>query len=182
MSIDTLSNQEVESTRTESHGCFLIGERYLQPFLSKLQKMRKSFRSANKNLLLKLCVKVMKDRLKPEILIPSSLLFGEYPKVFTPSETPRLRPTTEKIVSMRNPDHSLIQFHKSKSSVTRAPSRIVPTSADTHYHPGAKFLVWRESVVRNRIGEWMGLLTELNMDFTKKLTYIRDVKSVSPVS
>eukprot|EP00171_Calliarthron_tuberculosum_P019742 IDg19742t1 len=81
------SNVQVESTGTEFHSSLGIGERIISLSGIRSVKCTLTYPSADKSLLLQLSVKAMNDTLGPEGLVPSSLVFGEYPKVYTPSET-----------------------------------------------------------------------------------------------
>ncbi len=46
--------------------------------------------------------------------------------------------------------------HMDKARVSRALNHQTPTASDTVYVPGDQVLVWRENVVNNRIGKWLG--------------------------
>ncbi len=43
-----------------------------------------------------------------------------------------------------------------KARVSRALKHQTPTASDTIYVPEDQVLVWRENVVNNRIGKWLG--------------------------
>lgn len=58
----------------------------------------------------------------------------------------------------------------------RALHHAVPPSCDRSYQPGDKVLVWREKLIANRIGEWLGPFIVDSVDYIKKLVYIRDGK------
>ena len=55
--------------------------------------MRINYPNVDKGLLLQLEVKTMDGTLGPEGHVPSSLVFGELPRVYTPAETPKTRDT-----------------------------------------------------------------------------------------
>jgi len=61
-----------------------------------------------------------------------------------------------------------------KLRVKRALQLKVPPSADAVYQPGDKVLVWREKIVLNRIGEWLGPFTVILADRQRKLVYVQD--------
>eukprot|EP00171_Calliarthron_tuberculosum_P023357 IDg23357t1 len=79
VSVASLSNVQVESTGIESHNSHSICERYHQPLRNTFRKLRIGHPKAPKKLLLQLSVKSMNDTLGPEGLVPSALVFGEYP-------------------------------------------------------------------------------------------------------
>eukprot|EP00171_Calliarthron_tuberculosum_P010910 IDg10910t1 len=176
MSIDTQSNIQVEATGTGSRASLGIGEICYQHIRGTFRKMRICFSSADKNLLLQLCVKAMNDTLGIEGLVPSSISASEYSKVYTPSETQRLRPTTEQRAAMLKQARAEMQINMEKSRASKALLRFVPTSAEWNYNPSDKVLVWRGNVVINLICEWMGPFTVIAMVSTKWLTLIQDVK------
>ena len=60
-----------------------------------------------------------------------------------------------------------------KARVSRALKNTTPTAADDVFTPGDQVLVWRENVVNNRIGEWLGPFVVDNFEADKKLVYIR---------
>lgn len=84
---------EVERTGIEAHASLNIGERYHQPLRTVFRKLKIEHPTADKHLTLALCVKAMNDTLGPNGVVPSTLVFGEVPPVFTRSETPKNRPT-----------------------------------------------------------------------------------------
>ncbi len=120
----------------------------------------------------------MNDTLGPEGLVPSSFVFGEYPKVYTKghSEMPQPRLTTEERASMLQSGRAEMQRHMAKARVARALKHSVPSAADQSFQPGDMALVWHEKIVNNRIGEWLGPFRALGVDESKKIVYIQDVK------
>ena len=81
ISLAARANVEVQGTGIEAHSSLRIGERYHEPILSTFRTMRIDYPNVDKELLLQLAVKAMNDSLGPEGLIPSSLVFGELPRV-----------------------------------------------------------------------------------------------------
>ncbi len=95
----------------------------------------------------------MNDALGPECLVPSSLVYGEYPKVYTPPETLQPRPMTEERASILQSARAEMQRHMANARVTRALKHAVPSAADQSFQPHDMVLVWRDNTVTNRIGE-----------------------------
>jgi len=60
-----------------------------------------------------------------------------------------------------------------KARVARALKHTVPPSTDHPLKAGDQVLVWKEKVVNNRIGEWLGPFTVDNYVDKKKLVYVR---------
>lgn len=81
-----VSNVEVNRTGIEAHAILGLGERYHGPLRSTFRKIKASRADANKRLALALSVKAMNDTLGPEGLVPSALVFGEFPQIGTRSE------------------------------------------------------------------------------------------------
>ena len=67
-----------------------------------------------------------------------------------------------------------------KARVNRALKHSTPDAADVMYTPGDMVLVWREKIVNNRIGEWMGPYKVEGFDPSSKIVHIRE-KAGAPV-
>ena len=57
--------------------------------------------------------------------------------------------------------------------INRALRHAVPTAANRSYEPGDQVLVWREKIVDNRIGEWLGPFAVASFQPEKKLVLIQ---------
>eukprot|EP00171_Calliarthron_tuberculosum_P006182 IDg6182t1 len=93
----------------------------------------------------------MNDTLGPDGLVPSSLVFDEYPKVYTPSEIPTERITVQQRAGMLQNARAGMQRIMAKSRISRAMKSAVLPAADNSYEPGSQVLVWCEKVLSNRI-------------------------------
>lgn len=62
----------------------------------------------------------------------------------------------------------------------RALYHSVPPASNRTYQPGDQVLVWKEQVVNNRIGEWLGPFRVINMDPSKKLVLIQMREGETP--
>lgn len=62
--------------------------------------------------------------------------------------------------------------HMSKLRLQRALRNHVPPAAHISYQPGDRVLVWREKLLANRIGEWVGPYTISNVDESHKVAHI----------
>lgn len=63
-----------------------------------------------------------------------------------------------------------------KVLINHALRHAVASAADQRYNHGDKVLVWREKLISNRIGEWVGPFDVVESDEEKKLVFVRDVK------
>ena len=133
--------------------------------------------NVDKTLLLQMAIKAMNETLGPQGLVPSLLVLGELPRIYTASETPQNRDTLGERATMVHAARTEIQRIMAKMRVARGLRHSVPLAANRAYDPGDQVLVWREKIVNHRIGEWLGPFTVLGMDASKKLVYIQDVKA-----
>ena len=86
-----VSNVGVARTGIEAHSSLGLGEGYHQPLRQTYRKIMVEYPSSDPPLVLALYVKAMNDTLGPEDLVPSTIVFREFPRVFTKSETPNKR-------------------------------------------------------------------------------------------
>ena len=85
---------------------------------------------AAKELVLQLSVKAMNYKLGPEGHVPSALVFGEYPKIYTLSETPKTRPNLAARAEIALTARRAVEKHMSDLRVKRAMKHAVPSAAD----------------------------------------------------
>ncbi len=84
-------------------------------------------------------MKAVNDTSDPEVLVPSALVFGEYPKAVTSSEHPpeRLSLSDRSKIARVARDEK----HMSKLRVIRAIKHAVPRAVDRLFEPGDQVLV-----------------------------------------
>ena len=167
---------DVSSTGIEAHSSLGLCERYHEPLRTTVRKIMVSFPSTEKELALACAVKAMNDTLGPEGLVPSALVFGEYPQIRARSENATERPTTAQrgeVAEMARKEMSRIM---ATMKTRRALHHAVPPSCDRTYELGDKVLIWREKQVSQRIGEWLGPFEVNAVDYNRKLVFVRDVK------
>ncbi len=133
-----ISNVKVESTEIEAHASQGIGERYHRPLRQTFLKIKLECPQADPDLELRLSVKAMIDTLGPERLVPSALVFYEFPKVTTCSETPHARLTLADRFKIAHAARTEMQKHMAKMRVTRALTHAVPGASDRIYQPEIK--------------------------------------------
>lgn len=153
-----VSKVEVNRTRVEAHASLGLGERYHRPLRSTFRKMKASRPDVNKDLALALSVKAVNDTLGPEGLVPSALVFGEFPQVGTRSEVREEMPSLKKRATLADLARREMGERMAELRLKRALHHAVPPACDRSYQPGDKVLVWREKLIADRIGEWLGPL------------------------
>ena len=94
----------------------------------------------------------MNDTLGPEGLIPSSLVFGEIPQPFTPSENRSYRPPLLDRSKLATAARKEMSAQMAKVKLKRAMHHAVPPACDLSYEPGYKVLVWREMIGGTELG------------------------------
>ena len=174
--LGALSNVDVKDTGVEAHSSLGLGERYHQPLRNTYRKIMSEHPLTPPASALAASVKALNDTLGPEGLVPSALVFGEFPPMFTNSESPAQRETLQDRASVAQSARKEMEKIMADMRVRRALHHRVPSAADRFYQPGDKVLVWREKVVNHRIGEWLGPFTVMSNDELRKLVYIQDAK------
>ena len=171
--LGALANISVDSTRVEAHSSLGLGEWYHQPLRQKFRKIMAAHPKTPPARALAASVKAMNDTLGPEGLVPSALVFREFPPVFTKSEAPAARLILGERASVAQ---SARKEMGKLMGVRRALHHRTLSAADRFYQPGDQVLVWREKIVNHRIGEWLGPFTVLCTDESRKLVYVQDAK------
>ena len=174
--LGALSNVDVKDTGVEAHSSLGLGERYHQSLRNPYRKIMSEHLPTPPASALADSVKALNDTLDPEGLVPSALVFGEFPPMFTKSESPAQRATLQDRASVAQSARKEMEKIMAEMRVRRALHHRVPSAADRFYQPGDKVLVWMERVVNHRIREWLGPFTVMSTDELGKLVYIQDAK------
>lgn len=111
----------------------------------------------------------MKDSIGPEGIVPPTLVLGEHPQVFTPSEEPPDRLHLNDRAKLSESARLEMEYAMSKLRLTHDLKHSVPKTVEISYKPNQKVLVWREKQIDNRIGEWLGPWEVVSCDPDKKL-------------
>lgn len=69
-----------------------------------------------------------------------------------------------------------MDHHMAKLRVPRALRHNIPNAAGIEYEIGQRVLIWREKMVANRIGEWMGPYVVEGVNREGKQVYVKDVE------
>ena len=175
VSIGAASKVQVDRTGIEAHSSLGIGERYHQPLRNTYRKLKIDFANVAPQLLLAMSVKALNDTLGPEGLVPSALVFGEYPstRLYTDGAADP-RASLESRARLATAARKEMERHMASVRIKRALRHSVPPSADVALNVGQKVLVWREKQVENRIGEWIGPFVVQAVDREKKLVFVQD--------
>jgi len=170
----------VNHTEIQSHNSLGVGERYHEPVRTTFRKLKLDFPQEKVQVLLDLAVKGMNDTLGPEGLVRSALVFGSMPSLAMLGSTPDPRATLEDRAAIANSARKSMQQQMAKLRVQRALRHQVPAAADRHFQVGQNILVWREKLIANRIGEWVGPFEIVMVSEETKLVYISDVENQPP--
>ena len=176
VNIASLTGVEVQRTGVEAHSSLGIAERYHHPLRNTYKKLRMDFPNTPQRIILSVAVKAMNDTLGPEGLVPSALVFGEYPEVNTISEPRTERMSLEARAELARAARKEMETQVAKARIKRALQYRVPPATDVVYQPGDLVLVWRENLIQNRIGEWVGPHVVTGYESEHKLVFVRDVK------
>lgn len=176
MSLAKASDVNVVRTGIESHSSMGIGERYHAPLRNTFRKLRLTYANVEPSLLLSLSVFAMNNTLGLEGVVPSMLVFGEFPSLRTLHEAPTPRATLVARAQIANSARKEMEHHMARLRLHRALRHRVPKSADARLQPGDKVLVWREKLVNNRIGEWVGPYSVITADYSSKIVHVRETE------
>ena len=179
-SIARASDVSVERTGVEAHYSLGIGERYHQPLRTTFRKLRISYPKVSDNLLLSISVSAINNTLGPEGLVPSALIFGEFPQLNIFGEPMDPKSTFETRSRIAIQARKEMEQHMARMKLQRALRHQVPSAADTIFEHGQKVLVWCEMIIANRIGEWVGPLTVVQVDQERKLVYVQESEGKDP--
>lgn len=180
ITIGRASGVEVNRSGVEAHNALGIGERYHHPLRNTFRKLKIAYPKVSDSTLLSMSVKAMNDTLGPEGLVPSALVFGEYPSLRVFGETPQPKATVAARAILAKEARREMEQHMARLRIKRALKHNVPRAADIVYEVGQKVLVWREKAVNNRIGEWMGPYVVSGLDRDRKLVFVSDQNGGPP--
>ena len=114
--------------------------------------------------------------LGPEGCVPSTLVFGEYPAPIVSGVKRARKVTIEDRSKIAETARKEMERHMATLKLKRAFKHNVPPAADIPFDVGDKVLVWREKIVNNLIGEWVGPFTVESFDLRRRFVHVRDVQ------
>ena len=180
ISLGAISNVEVQRTGIESHNSLGLGERYHQPLCNTFRKLKIGYADQERKLLLSFAVKALNDTLGLDGLVPSALVFGEFPSPLTTSEIRHPRSMLESRAEIANKARREMEKEMAAVRVQRALRHATPPAADATFQVGQGVLIWRERRVESRIGEWIGPCNVHSVDQQKKLLFVKDSEDGDP--
>ena len=166
----------VEKTGVESHNSLGIVERNHKYLRDTYLKLKIDYPNMQRQMLLALATKAINDTLGPEGIVPSSLVFGEFPilrSLYGPIFT---RPTLAECARTALDARRLMSRHLAQAKVTRAQRHNTPPATNATYQTGDLVLVWREKVVESRVGQWLGPYTVVTIDVNAEIVIVRKDK------
>lgn len=171
-----LFNVEISKTGVEAHYTVGLCERYHQPLRHTYRKIMVEHPTTKPLLALAFSVKAMNGTLGREGPVPSALVFREYPRPFKGSETPGTRITLAERSNVAQTTGTEMSKLMAKVRISRALKHSVPSAADQQYNPGDEVLVWRENLISNKLGEWIGPFDVTQFNAKHKLVFVREAK------
>ena len=174
-----LDGIQVEKTGIESHNGLNICERFHDPIRSTVRKIIHENPKVEFDLALALSVKALNDTAGPDGLVPSALLFGEFPRLVMPSAY-GTRPTTDERSSVALLARREMKLIMDKQRIARAMRHNTPKATDNVYESGDQILVWREKGHSNKNGEYLGPFSVASFDKISKLVHIFDKPNGKP--
>ena len=137
------------------------------------RKLKLDHPSLQRQVLLALAVKTMNVPLGPEGIVPSSLVFVEFPRLRS-FEGPIIpRATLAQRARAAQDARRLMAEHLDQTRVKRALQHQTPQATAITYQSGDKVLVWREKLVENRTSEWIGLYTVCSYDASARIVLVQ---------
>lgn len=133
---------KLERTGIEEHSSLNLGERYHQPLRNIFLNLMIDHPKTNKHLTLALSVKEMNDTLGPNGVVPSSLVFGEHPRVFTKSETMTKRPTLYERAHIAIEARQEMEKHMAQIRIKCALHHAVQSASKETYKHNDEVLLW----------------------------------------
>ena len=91
--LTTSQDIDLGNSGTQAQHSLGVGEGYQKPLRDKYRKLKIDFPKMSRQLLLALSVKSMNDTLGPEGIVPSVLVFSEFPSLRAYQGPVVLRPT-----------------------------------------------------------------------------------------
>ena len=98
----------------------------------------------------------MNDTLGTERIVPLSLVFGDFPSLRSIAGPILPRPSLAERAEAAQDARRIMAKHLAQTRFKRALKRNTLPAINRVYQPRDEVLIWREKIVENRIGEWLG--------------------------
>ena len=119
-----------------------------------------------------LAIKACNDTLGTEGVVPSALVFREFPSLRSLLRPKVHRATLAEQVQAFLTARKVMAEAQAQSKLKRALKHQSPKMKDHIYSPSYKVLVWREKIVNNRIGEFIGPFAFLHYDERSRIVAV----------
>lgn len=132
---------KIQRPDIEAHSSLHIGEQYQQPLCITFCKPMFDHPGADKQLTLALSVKAMNEKLVPDGVVSSTLVFGLHPAVYIRSEIPKSRPTLNKRAKIAEEARQEVENHMAKMRTDCALRLSVPPASGVMYERDDEILI-----------------------------------------
>lgn len=122
----------------------------------------------------------MNDTLGPGGLVPSALVFREFPQMYALSKMGGNSSTFQERSDIADTARQRMRTQMARLKEKRAFHHATPLSCARSYQPSEKILVWREKIVANRIAELSGLFEVAAFDSEKKTNSLSRRRGAAP--
>ncbi len=127
-----------------------------------------------RQLLLASVVKAVDDTLGSEGVVPSELVFGEYPSLRS-FEGPTIpRPSLAERAVIAQKARRLMGKHLAQARFKCALRHNTPSATEDIFQIGDKVLVWLENLVESRICEWVWPVTVCSYDAQARIALVQE--------
>ena len=151
-----IHDAEWQRSGTKHHNALAKGERYHEPIRRTFRKLRTDHPKLKKEFLLSLSFKACSDTLESEGVVPSALVFRESTSLRSFLGPKILRATLAERTEAALTAHKDMAYTQAQSKLKRE-FKYQSSSYKNHiYSPEDKVLVWRQKIVNNCIGEFIG--------------------------
>ena len=167
--LTAIHDVQLEKSGIQSHNSLGIGERHHKPLRDTYRKLKFDHPKMQRQVLVALAIKAVNDTLGPEGIVPSALVFGEFPSLHSFLGPMVPRPTLAERAFAAQEARRHMSKHMAAIKIERSLKHRTPSAANSTYQAGDKVFVWGEKIVENRFGEWLGPYTVTSYDHRAKI-------------
>ena len=171
--LSAIHDVQVKRSGVQSHHSLGVGERYHKQLRDTYLKLRLDYPKVQRQVLRALVFKATNDTLGPEGIVPSALVFREFPSLRSFQGPVIPRPSPAERASAAQNARRLMAKYLAQSSVKRAMHHQTPQAADRTYQPGDEVLIWRENIDENRIGQCLGPYKVISFDASARIVLVQ---------
>jgi len=138
--LSALHDVEIKKSGIQSHNSLGVGERYHKPLRDTYRKLKLDHPSMQRQVLLAVAVKAMNDTLGPEGVVPSALVFGEFPSLRTFEGPVIPRPSLAERALAAQEARRYMARHLAEVRIKRALHHQTPSATDKHISLATRYL------------------------------------------